>query len=117
MWCSRPNPRGSLSGVDPDDEKAAWYVPVVETSKAPSKDDWSSSSAGALDVVPTMSRVGEEGGREKPECWGKARFSAALVVAARIVYLGDPVFNNDEIAPVKELLVVVESTEVSFPEA
>jgi len=49
-----------------------------------------------------MSRIGEEGGWEELECWGKASFSSALVVAARIVHLGAPVFDN-EVSPLKEL--------------
>lgn len=48
-----------------------------------------------------MSRIGGEG--EESEYWGKARCSAALVVVARMVYLGAPVFDNNEMAPVREL--------------
>jgi hypothetical protein len=71
-----------------------------------------------------MGRVGMLEGR---------RFSPALVVAARMVYRGAPVFDNNEIAPVNGLqdwsrlfgivnkmvthpLVVVVWTEVSFPD-
>jgi len=36
-------------------------------------------------------------------CWGKERFSPALVVAARMVYRGTLMFDKSGIAPVNEL--------------
>jgi len=115
MCCWRPSPRGSLSGVD-SDENPAWSVWLVETSKVPSKDDRSNRSARPFDVVPTISRIGEEGWGE-PESWRKARFSWALVVAACIAYLGAPAFDNNETVPVKELgavISIVQSDEQSI---
>ena len=106
---------------------------LVETSKTPSKYDGSSSSAGPFDAIPRMSRIGVEK-LEESECWRKARFSPAFIVAARMVYRGASVFGDDEIVPVDELrnrsrlfkivdkmvthpLVVVLWGEVSFPAA
>lgn len=106
---------------------------LVETSKAPSKAECSSSSAGPFDVLPTMSRIGGVQGWKESECRRTAKFSAALVVAARMAYRGAPVFDNSGIAPVKKLedrsrffkitnkvethpLVVAVWTEVSFPD-
>jgi len=79
--------------VDPD-EKSAWEVRLVETSKTPSKDGCSSSPAGPFDVLPVMSRIGEDEGCEESEFWTKVRFSSALVVAARMVYRGASMFDN-----------------------
>lgn len=58
-------------------------------------------------MVPTTSRIGEGEGREEPEGLRRERFSPALVVAARTVYRGVPVFDNSEIAPAKELKRIV----------
>jgi hypothetical protein len=91
-----------LSGVDID-ERPAWKAGLVEISNAPSKEDCSSSSAGPFVVLPAMSRIGRGEGREESEGWRKARLSPALVVAARTVYPGDPVFDNNEMVPVNEL--------------
>ena len=41
-----------------------------------------------------MSRIGEEEG-EDSECWGKVRFSPALVVAARMVHRSASMFDNE----------------------
>lgn len=86
----RPNPRGSLSGPDRD-KNSAWEVEVAETSKEPSKGNPSNISARSFDVVPTISRMGGEGG-EEPGCWTKERFSPALVVSACTVYRCASVF-------------------------
>ena len=101
MCCLRPSPRGSFSGVDPDENPASLRR-LVETSKVPSKDDCSIRLAGPFDVVPAISRIGEEEWGES-ESWRKVRFSSALVVVARMVYLGVPDVDNNETVPVKEL--------------
>ena len=105
ICCSRPSPRGSLSGVDAD-ENPAWLVWLVETPKLPSKDDCSSRLAGPFDVVPTISRIAG-GGWGESESRRKVMFSTALVVAAWIAYLGVPIFDNNETVPVKELKDIV----------
>lgn len=72
----------------------------------PSKDDCNNKSAGLFDVVPMISRTGEEGWGES-ESWRKVRFSWSLVVVACTVYLGVPVFDNNETVPVKGLEEVI----------
>jgi len=86
-------------------------VGLVETSKEPSKGNCSNSSAKPFDVVPVISRIG--GGREESGCWRNERFIPASLVAARTVYRGGSVFDN-EVAPVKEQPVGVEWVGVSF---
>jgi hypothetical protein len=73
-----------------------------------------------------MSRIGVEEEWEESGCWRKARFSSALVVAARMVHRGVTPVNglqNWSILfgimnkMVTHSLVVVGWTEVSFPDA
>lgn len=81
----------------------------------PSKGDCSNNSARPFDVVPTISRIGGEEGREEPGCWTRVRFSPASVVAACTVYRGASVFDSGAalIKEVKGMVTIIEHKERS----